>query len=94
MADTPNTLTPDEASAIEAIGGAPSPAASQAAAHEEASEPALHEEASAEDSHPAGEHGNEGGALHGDERVLHHRGHAVDEVLHGVVQQIDVPEHP
>lgn len=65
MADTPNTLTPDEASAIEAIGGAPSPAASQAAAHEEASEPALHEEASAEESHPAGEHGNEGGALHG-----------------------------
>ena len=65
MADTPNTLTPDEASAIEAIGGAPAAAASQAAAHEEASEPALHEEASAEESHPAGEHGNEGGALHG-----------------------------
>jgi Tfp pilus assembly protein PilE len=65
MADTPNTLTPDEASAIEAIGGAPAAVASQAAAHEEASEPALHEEASAEESHPAGEHGNEGGALHG-----------------------------
>ena len=65
MADTPNTLTPDEASAIEAIGGAPAAAASQAAAHDEASEPALHEEASAEESHPAGEHGNEGGALHG-----------------------------
>ena len=65
MSDKPTALTPDEASAIEAIGGAPAAAASQAAAHEEASEPALHEEASAEESHPAGEHGNEGGALHG-----------------------------
>jgi len=64
MADTPNTLTPDEASAIEAIGGAPATAASQATTHDEATEPVLHEEAHAEDSHQAGEHGNEGGALH------------------------------
>jgi len=64
MADTPNTLTPDEASAIEAIGGAPAAAASQATTHDEATEPVLHEEAHAEDSHQAGEHGNEDGALH------------------------------
>ena len=79
MADTPNTLTPDEASAIEAIGGAPAAAASQAAAHEEASEPALHEEASAEESHPAGEHGNEDGALHsGAHEDGHHDTHHTD----------------
>jgi len=64
MADTPNTLTPDEASAIEAIGGAPATAASQATTHDEATEPVLHEEAHGEDSHQAGEHGNEDGALH------------------------------
>ena len=65
MADTPNTLTPDEASAIEAIGGAPAAAASQATTHDEATEPVLHEQAHGEDSHQVGEHGNEGGALHG-----------------------------
>jgi hypothetical protein len=64
MSDTPNTLTPDEASAIEAIGGAPAAASSDAPAPAAASEPVLHEEASGEQDHPTMEHGNEGGALH------------------------------
>ncbi len=79
MADTPNTLTPDEASAIEAIGGAPPAAASEVAAHDEAIEPVLHEEASDEQSHQAGEHGNEGGALHsGAHDEGHHDTHHAD----------------
>lgn len=64
MADTPTALTPDEASAIEAIGGAAPAAASEATAHEGPSEPVLHEEAHAEPDHADSEHGNEGGALH------------------------------
>ena len=64
MSDTPNTLTPDEASAIEAIGGAPAAASSDAPAPVAASEPVLHEEASGEQDYPTLEHGNEGGALH------------------------------
>lgn len=64
MADTPPALTPDEASAIEAIGGAAPAPASEAAAHDGPSEPVLHEEAHAQESHALTEHGNEGGALH------------------------------
>ncbi len=65
MADTPTALTPDEASAIEAIGGAAPAAASEATAHEGPNEPVLHEEVHAEPDHADSEHGNEGGALHG-----------------------------
>ena len=75
MADTPSTLTPDEASAIEAIGGAPPAATGDTAAHGEATEPELQEEASGE--HPANEHGNEGGALHSGAHE-----HAQDDTLH------------
>ena len=64
MSDTPSTLTPDEASAIEAIGGAPPTAASDATAHDAGAEPVLHEEGGGEDAHAHAEHGNEGGALH------------------------------
>jgi len=64
MSDTPSTLTPDEASAIEAIGGAPPAAASDATAHGAGAEPVLHEEGGGKDAHAHAEHGNEGGALH------------------------------
>ncbi len=72
MADTPNTLTPDEASAIEAIGGAPLAAASDTAAHDETTEPVLHEASGDAQLHQAGEHGNEGGALHSGAHDDHH----------------------
>ena len=75
MADTPTALTPDEASAIEAIGGAAPAASSDAAAHEEPTEPVLHEETGGEESHQAGEHGNENGALHSG---AHDDGHHAD----------------
>lgn len=76
MADTPTALTPDEASAIEAIGGAAPAAASDAAAHEEPTEPVLHGETGVEASHQAGEHGNENGALHsGAHHDTHHAVH-------------------
>lgn len=79
MADTPTALTPDEASAIEAIGGAAPAAASDAAAHEKPAEPVLHEETGAEASHQAGEHGNENGALHsGAHDDGHHDTHHAD----------------
>ncbi len=72
MSDKPTALTPDEASAIEAISGiAPAPPA-ESALPDEATEPVPHEEAAAEATHPASEHGNEGGALHG---AAHDEGH-------------------
>lgn len=63
MADTPTALTPDEASAIEAIGGAVPAAASDAAAPLEATEPVLHEQAGDAATHQTAEHGNENGTL-------------------------------
>jgi hypothetical protein len=81
MADTPTALTPDEASAIEAIGGAAPAASSAAPAQNETHEPVLHEEAMVEDTHSAGEHGNEQGALHGGDHAdgdAHHADHQDD----------------
>jgi hypothetical protein len=72
MSDKPTELTPDEASAIEAISGIAPAAPAETPSHDEASEPGLHEEAAAEAAHPASEHGNEGGALHG---AAHDEGH-------------------
>jgi hypothetical protein len=72
MSDKPTELTPDEASAIEAISGIAPAAPAETPSHDEASEPVLHEEAAAEAAHPASEHGNEGGALHG---AAHDEGH-------------------
>jgi hypothetical protein len=72
MSDKPTELTPDEASAIEAISGIAPAAPAETPSHDEASEPGLHEEAAAEAAHPTSEHGNEGGALHG---AAHDEGH-------------------
>ena len=78
MADTPPALTPDEASALEAIGGMPAntPAADPPPAEfviEHAPEP-IHT-----DEEHAHEHGNEGGALHSGHADTHH---AHDEAAH------------
>lgn len=78
MADTPPALTPDEASALEAIGGMPAntPAADPPPAEfviEPAPEP-IHT-----DEEHAHEHGNEGGALHSGHADTHH---AHDEAAH------------
>ena len=83
MSDTPSTLTPDEASAIEAIGGAPPAAASDAIAHDAGVEPVLHEEGGDKDAHAHAEHGNEGGALHSGDHI-HGDAHDVahDEAEH------------
>jgi hypothetical protein len=83
MSDTPSTLTPDEASAIEAIGGLPPTAASDATAHDAGAEPVLHEEGGGEDAHAHAEHGNEGGALHSGDHI-HGDAHdaAHDEAAH------------
>ena len=63
MADTPPALTPDEASALEAIGGKPAdtPAADPPPAEfvAEAAPQPIHT-----DEEPVHEHGNEAGALH------------------------------
>ncbi|MBJ7420470.1 MAG: hypothetical protein JHD18_09340, partial [Rhodoferax sp.] len=80
MSDKPTALTPDEASAIEAISGIAPAAPAGTPSHDEASEPVLHEEAAteAEAAHPASEHGNEGGALHSgahDEGHYDHQDH-------------------
>ncbi len=80
MSDKPTALTPDEASAIEAISGIAPAAPAETPSHDEASEPVLHEEAAteAEAAHPASEHGNEGGALHSgahDEGHYDHQDH-------------------
>ena len=72
MSDKPTALTPDEASAIEAISGIVPAAPAETPPRDEASEPVLHEEAAAETAHPPSEHGNEGGALHG---AAHDEGH-------------------
>jgi hypothetical protein len=72
MSDKPTALTPDEASAIEAISGIAPAAPAETPSQDEASEPVLHEEAATEAAHPASEHGNEGGALHG---AAHDEGH-------------------
>ena len=72
MSDKPTALTPDEASAIEAISGIAPAAPAETPSPDEASDPVLHEEAAAEAAHPDGEHGNEGGALHGG---AHDEGH-------------------
>ena len=64
MSDKPTALTPDEASAIEAISGIAPAAPAETVSHDAASEPVLHEEAATEAAHPASEHGNEGGAPH------------------------------
>jgi hypothetical protein len=72
MSDKPTALTPDEASAIEAISGIAPAAPAETTPRDEASEPALHEEAATEAAHPTSEHGNEGGALHG---AAHDEGH-------------------
>ena len=78
MADTPPALTPDEASALEAIGGMPAntPAADPPPA-EFVIEPAL--EPIHTDEEHAHEHGNEGGALHSGHADTHH---AHDEAAH------------
>ncbi len=83
MSDKPTELTPDEASAIEAISGISPAAPAETSSPDAASEPVLHEEAAEESAHPASEHGNEGGALHSgahdhDHGHGHHHGH-VDE---------------
>ena len=85
MSDKPTELTPDEASAIEAISGLSPAAPAETSSPDAASEPVLHEEAAEESAHPASEHGNEGGALHSgahdhdhDHGHGHHHGH-VDE---------------
>lgn len=75
MSDKPTELTPDEASAIEAISGIAPAAPAETPSHDEASEPVLHEEAAAEAAHPASEHGNEGGALHGAAHDEDHHDH-------------------
>ena len=78
MSDKPTALTPDEASAIEAISGIAPAAPAETVSHDAASEPVLHEEAATEAAHPASEHGNEGGALHSgahDHDHGHHHGH-------------------
>ena len=72
MSDKPTALTPDEASAIEAISGIAPAAPAETPSPDEASDPVLHEEAAAEAAHLASEHGNEGGALHGG---AHDEGH-------------------
>ena len=72
MSDKPTALTPDEASAIEAISGIAPAAPAETPSHDEASEPVLHEEAATEAAPPASEHGNEGGALQG---AAHEEGH-------------------
>jgi len=75
MSDTPSTLTPDEASAIEAIGGAPPAVSSDDTAHDQGAEPTLNEQGASADTHTASEHGNEGGALHSG-------GHSLDDAHH------------
>ena len=72
MSDKPTALTPDEASAIEAISGIAPAAPAETPSHDAASEPVLHEEAATEAAPPASEHGNEGGALQG---AAHEEGH-------------------
>ena len=72
MSDKPTALTPDEASAIEAISGIAPAAPAETPSNNEASAPVLHEEAAAEAELAASEHGNEGGALHG---AAHDEGH-------------------
>ena len=71
MADTPPALTPDEASALEAIGGKPAdtPAADPPPAEfvAEAAPQPIHT-----DEEPVHEHGNEGGALHTGDADTHH----------------------
>jgi len=77
MSDKPPALTPDEASAIEAIGGAaPAAPAEGEATPEFQVEPAL--EPSLDTPPDAHEHGNEGGALHSgqDHDHDHDHGHA------------------
>ena len=78
MADKPPALTPDEASALEAIGGMPAntPAADPPPA-EFVVKPAL--EPFHTDEEHAHEHGNEGGALHSGHANTHH---AHDEAAH------------
>ena len=74
MADTPTALTPDEASALEAIGGMPADApAADPPPTEFVAEPAL-EPILVEEEH-AHEHGNEGGALHSGHADNHHATH-------------------
>jgi len=75
MSDKPTALTPDEASAIEAISGIAPAAPAETSSHDEASEPVLHEEAAAEAAHPASEHGNEDGALHSGAHDESHHDH-------------------
>ena len=72
MSDKPTALTPDEASAIEAISGIAPAAPAETPSQDAASEPVLHEEANTEAAHPPSEHGNEGGALQG---AAHEEGH-------------------
>ena len=72
MSDKPTALTPDEASAIEAISGIAPAAPAETPSQDAASEPVLHEEANTEAAHPPSEHGNEGGALQG---AAHGEGH-------------------
>ena len=72
MSDKPTALTPDEASAIEAISGIAPAAPAETPSQDAASEPVLHEEANTEAAPPASEHGNEGGALQG---AAHEEGH-------------------
>jgi hypothetical protein len=78
MADTPTALTPDEASALEAIGGKPAdtPAADPPPAEFVAEAPPqpVHT-----DEAPVHEHGNEGGALHSGDGAAHQ---AHDEEAH------------
>ena len=76
MSDKPTALTPDEASAIEAISGIAPAAPAETVSHDAASEPVLHEEAATEAAHPASEHGNEGGALHSGAHDHDHGHHA------------------
>ena len=76
MSDKPTALTPDEASAIEAISGIAPAAPAETPSQDAASEPVLHEEAATEAAPPASEHGNEGGALHSGAHDHDHGHHA------------------
>jgi methyl-accepting chemotaxis protein len=83
MSDKPPALTPDEASAIEAIGGAAPAAPAEAEAKPEFQvEPAL--EPSLDAPAEVHEHGNEGGALHSghDHDHAHHHDHSHAEPAH------------
>jgi len=83
MSDKPPALTPDEASAIEAIGGAAPAAPAEAEAKPEFQvEPAL--EPSLDAPAEVHEHGNEGGALHSghDHDHAHHHDQSHAEPAH------------